>query len=75
MEYIAIIGAGLQIVLLIIKEYLSASAKAKEEEKKFNLDQAALKVLVDAAVLKWNEGNAKKSDDAGNAWDNADKKD
>lgn len=75
MEYVALIGAGLQICLLIMQEYFSATAKAKEANIKFNLDQDALKKIVASAVLKWNSSNSKDSSDAGNAWDQADKKD
>lgn len=72
MEYVALIGAGLQLMLLLFSEYFSARARAKEEDKAFNLDQATLKAVMDSAVLKWNTQNAPDSKKAGDAWDNAD---
>jgi hypothetical protein len=74
MEWVTLVGAGLQIVLLIFKEFMSASARAREEDKTFKLDQAALKLIVDEAVRKWNSSNAKDSDGSSDAWDKADDK-
>ncbi len=74
MEYVALIGAGLQLCLLLFSEYFSARARAREENKQFVLDQAAMKLIIDAAVLKWNSKNAADSAQAGDAWDEADRK-
>lgn len=70
---LAVIGAGLSLVLLILQEYFSAKSIAREQDRKFELSQAELKKLVDSAVLKWNQNNATDSKKAGDAWDQADK--
>lgn len=70
---ILLITAALQLVLLIFQEYYGALARAREKDDKFTLDQANLKLIVDAAVLKWNASNAKDSQSAGDAWDHSDR--
>lgn len=68
-----LILAIIPLVTLIIQEFLSASARAKAANEKFELDQANLKKLVDSAVEKWVARNAVDSKDAGDSWDKADR--
>lgn len=70
---LALILAIIPLVILIIQEFLSASARAKAANEKFELDQANLRKLVDSAVEKWVARNAVDSRDAGDSWDRADK--
>lgn len=60
------------LILMIFQEFFSAQAKAKEEDRKFVIDQALLKQIVDTAVNNWNAQNAKDSSGASDAWDSAD---
>lgn len=60
------------LIYLLFQEFFSAQARAREQDKEFQIDQANLKLIVDAAVQKWVEKSAKDSADASNAWDRAD---
>lgn len=60
------------LIIMIYKEYYSAKAQADADNKKFELDQAAIKAIVDAAVDQWNQANLGNSMGAANAWDKAD---
>lgn len=68
----AFIVSVVPLILLIFQEFFSAQARAREANRKFELDQETMKKLVDSAVQKWNDKNAKDSAGAGNAWDKAD---
>jgi hypothetical protein len=67
-----IVAALIPLVFLIFKECFSAQARGKEENRKFELNQATLKGIVDAAVQSWLQSNSKDSRGASKAWDNAD---
>lgn len=73
MEILVLIGAVAKIFLLFFQEYFNAKARAREEEKKFTLDQATLQALLQTATQKWISQNVKDSKLAENVWDIADK--
>lgn len=65
--------AIIPLMLLIFNEFLSAQARARAADEQFKLDQESLKKILDGALQKWIQRNAKDSAGAGDAWDNADK--
>lgn len=67
-----LIIALIPLLYLIFKECFSAQAKAKQENRKFIISQIELKKIVDTAVDKWSQNNAKDSKGASSAWDQAD---
>jgi len=68
----AFITAVVPLILLLFQEFFSAKAKAAEADKKFELDEAKFKTLVDAAMKKWIAKNAKDSAGISSGWDSAD---
>lgn len=70
---VSILGAVLPLVLEIFKEYFSAQARARAEEKAFKLDQEAIKQFIQSAWQKRLESMAKDSKGQGDAWDEAEK--
>jgi hypothetical protein len=60
------------LIYLLFKEYLSAEAKAKEQDIQFKLTQDILRSITDAAFQKWIDRAAKDSQDMSDSWDAAD---
>lgn len=69
---VVLLGAIFSLLLLILKEYFSASAKAKEEGRVFKIDQDTLRAIVNAALEKQVASMAKVSAGQGSGWDAAD---
>lgn len=60
------------LVYLFYQEYLSAAARAREENREFEINQAELQKIVEAATTRWISRNAEDSRGAGKAWDASD---
>lgn len=67
------LGALFPLIWEIYKQYLSANAKAKAANEKFDLNQTTWRAIVKSAVEKQIGKNAGDSAGAGSAWDEADK--
>jgi hypothetical protein len=74
MGWLELALAVIPLVSLIIREFLSANAEAKAQDRKFQLDEAAFRGIVERALTKHLANRARESQGAGNAWDEIDKK-
>lgn len=72
MAYLEFAVSIIPLIYLLFKEYFSAEAKAKEENRKFKLDQVVLQQITQDAFQKWIDRSAKESTDMGDSWDAAD---
>lgn len=64
--------AFIPLLLLIFQEFLSAKARARDADQKFELNQETYRAIVNAALNKQLDGMAKASQGAGSAWDSGD---
>ncbi len=60
----ALIGYIFQFVVLILGEYFSGRAQAREELKEFKIDQAKFEAMTSVCVSKMREQNRKESAEA-----------
>lgn len=72
MEWIGVIGTALSLVMMIFKEIFSASARAREEDKKYQLDKEEFLKAADLALQKMRKQLVEDSQGAGSIDDKMD---
>ena len=61
MQWLALIGALLELAMLVLKEYFSASAEAKKKDEEYKLDEKRIQDLIFRAMERMRADQQKDS--------------